>query len=65
MESVLENCFVVYKRHWPHRLASPHQMEEPLAACESYAEARRVLDQLRRSQQDGVIRFQGCAGGSD
>jgi hypothetical protein len=65
MESVLDNSFVVFKRRQPDRHVSPQLMEEPWAACESYAEARQLLNQLHRAHQDGVIRFQGATGGGD
>lgn len=64
METAQENCFVVYKRAHYHA-APPDMLEEPLAFCGSYAEARQVLDELHRANEDGVIRYQGDTGGSD
>jgi hypothetical protein len=65
METVLENCFVVYKRAQPHPWLAPEMVEEPLAVCGTYAEARQILDDLHRANMDGVIRFQGATGAGD
>ncbi len=65
MNSVLDDLFMVFLRPDDGDSSCPDTVEEPLAACPSYEEARRVLRQLRSTAQDGVIRFVGASGGGD
>jgi hypothetical protein len=65
MESLHENCFVVFKRHQGRQAINPELAEEPLGSCGTYAEAKEILDQLHRDNLHGVIRYQGLAGGGD
>jgi hypothetical protein len=65
MESVLDDLFMVFLRPCGSDSTCPDSVEEPLIACPSYEEARRVLRQLRSTAREGVIRFIGAAGGGD
>jgi hypothetical protein len=55
----------VYVREHRHREASPEVAERPLAACPTYAEARRVRQKLLRPDRECIIRYLGDTGGGD
>jgi hypothetical protein len=57
-----DDCFVLFIRS---REDQTGPGEYPVAACPSYAEARRVRAQLGHPTGDCVIRFVGTAGGGD
>jgi hypothetical protein len=65
MDNVQEDCFVVYARADRGRGEWPEHAEQPLAACPTYAEARRIQRSLGLSAHGCVIRYIGPAGGGD
>jgi hypothetical protein len=62
MPSTTDDCFVLFVRSSEDQ-AGPGEL--PVAACPSYAEARRVRAQLGYATGECVIRFVGPAGGGD
>jgi hypothetical protein len=66
MESVLEDRFVVYLRSSTRHDDHPDWVEEPLAVCSTYEEARRAQREFQLlTPHQAVIRFVGPAGGGD
>lgn len=66
MDEQLENSYIVYtRRDCAHEGEPPRVVEEPLAVCDSYAEARELQRRLLRAHQEVVIRFEGITGGGD
>jgi hypothetical protein len=65
MESVLDDCFVVFLRHDRSQSFRPDHAERPLASCSTYEEARRIQRQLQQTYRDCVIRYVGETGGGD
>ena len=67
MDSVHDDQYMVYIRYDADR-AGPqsHGLEQPLASCASYEEARRIRQALQGSAPgECVIRFVGASGGGD
>jgi hypothetical protein len=62
MDSIYDDRFLVYVRADIAQRNNPEFNEEPLAICDSYADARRVKQGTLRNC---VIRFAGCTGGGD
>ncbi len=65
MDAVLEERFVVFARTDQRRDERRECVEEPLADCPSYEEARQVMQTYRNSGRDCVIRYVGASGGGD
>ena len=65
MDNVPDSKFVVYMRLDRSHAAPPDSLEKPIYSSSSYAEARQVQRQYRRSHRDCIIRFEGIAGGGD
>jgi hypothetical protein len=66
MESVLEDRFVVYLRSDSRHDDHPDWVEEPLAVCSTYEDARRAQREHHLvSPRQSVIRYIGPAGGGD
>jgi hypothetical protein len=66
MESVLDDCFVVYERLDSRHDDHPDWAEQPLAVCSSYEDARRAQREFQFvSPRKAVIRFIGPSGGGD
>jgi len=66
MDAGHEDRFVVFVRSdRGSRDASPPGTEQPLAACATYAEARRLLRACQGSPGEFVIRYVGETGGGD
>jgi hypothetical protein len=60
-----DDRFLVFVRTDPVQREAPEQNEEPVAACQTYGEARRIKLALHLSAQDCVIRYHGDSGGGD
>jgi hypothetical protein len=60
-----DDSFIVYVRTDPSHAASPDDLEQPIASCSSYEDARRVQRLCQRHAQPTVIRFHGRVGGGD
>jgi hypothetical protein len=65
MDTALDDRFMVYLRLDPRHGGSSASQERLVAACSSYAEAKRVRRTLMDSSCECVIRFVGPAGGGD
>ncbi|HEV3203413.1 MAG TPA: hypothetical protein VGY77_03470 [Gemmataceae bacterium] len=67
MDPVHDDRFVVFLRFDATRVNSfADVVEEPLAACSSYGEARKIRKLLQGTAPgDCVIRFMGDSGGGD
>jgi hypothetical protein len=65
MELVHDSSFVVYVRADRRHEYDPEMVERPLAACATYADARRIQQFYRQSDQECVIRYEGVSGGGD
>lgn len=65
MDSQHDDRFAVFLRADDAHLETPEYNEQPVALCDSYAEARRVQHALHRSAHECVIRYQGETGGGD
>jgi len=63
MDTVIDDRYVVYIRLDPAHPSRPDAGEEAVAACSSYAEARRVQREYQGAEC--VIRYIGPAGGGD
>ncbi len=63
--SALDDSFVVFIRSDPSHGRGPEALEEPLATCSSYGEARRLQRAMQRPDHNCVIRFVGTSGGGD
>jgi hypothetical protein len=61
MDSIYDDRFLVYVRADIAQCNDPEINEEPLAICDSYADARRVKQGVRNC----VIRYAGSTGGGD
>jgi hypothetical protein len=62
MDSISEDCFLVFARAGVAQRHTPEINEEALAVCDSYEEARRI-----KHANGGycVIRYAGSTGGGD
>jgi hypothetical protein len=60
-----EDRFLVFLRANFGHTETPERNEEPVAVCETYAQARRVKQAFHVSAVDCVIRYQGDTGGGD
>lgn len=67
MEPVRDDRFMVFIRYdATHVGPFADAVEEPLAACATYGEARRIREALLATAPGGcVIRFMGESGGGD
>jgi hypothetical protein len=67
MESVHDDHFMVFIRFDPRQArAFSDSVEQPLASCTTYGEARQIRQALARTGAgDCVIRYVGTAGGGD
>jgi hypothetical protein len=65
MDSAHEDRFVVFIRADGADPAFPEDVEQPLASCSSYEEARRVRQAHLDHSAECVIRFVGDTGGGD
>jgi hypothetical protein len=65
MEPVLDDRFVVFLRHDSSQSNRPDHAEQPVFACTSYKEARRIQRQLQHEYRECVIRYVGLTGGGD
>ena len=67
MDDVHDDRFLVFVRLDPTLVETvPEALEQPVAACSSYGEARRIRRILRGTATgECVIRFIGSAGGGD
>lgn len=64
LNAIHEDRFVVFVRFDQGDPSLPG-VEQPLASCASYQEARLLRRQLQGSHGDCVIRFVGPSGGGD
>jgi hypothetical protein len=65
MDSSSTDLYQVYLREY-RKTGDLHEVvEQPLADCSSYDEARRIQQQALRAAQDCVIRYLGPTGGGD
>ena len=60
-----DDQFVLFVRADRNHIEEPEAVEQPLGACASYEEARRVRRQFRGTANEYVIRFLGDSGGGD
>jgi hypothetical protein len=60
-----DDQFVVFVRADRNHIEEPEAVEQPLVACSSYAEARRVQRQFHGTANECVIRYTGDSGGGD
>jgi hypothetical protein len=65
MESVHDDCFIVFLRHDRAGSNRPDCSERPLTKCSSYEEARRIQRELHHTSRVCVIRYVGPTGGGD
>ena len=66
MEFSHDDRFEVYVRFDPdHSQPPPETIEQPLAVCPSYAEARRIRQKFQGLNGQCLIRFVGATGGRD
>jgi hypothetical protein len=66
MNDAQEDRFVLLVRPDPGHGESPGGLlEQPLAVCSTYGEARLLRQKLQGTAGDCVIRFIGPAGGGD
>ncbi|HJT77860.1 MAG TPA: hypothetical protein VJ739_11725 [Gemmataceae bacterium] len=65
MDAVREDCYVVFLRTDRAHDERRECVEEPLADCPSYEDARQIQQAYRNSGRECVIRFVGTAGGGD
>jgi hypothetical protein len=65
MDSASTDTYQVYLREH-RRTGDLHEVvEQPLADCVTYDEARRIQQQALRAAQDCIIRYMGPTGGGD
>jgi hypothetical protein len=66
MDAVHEDRFEVFLRRDRNHLGTlPDVVEQPLASCSTYQEARDVRRLFHRTAGECVIRYVGPAGGGD
>jgi hypothetical protein len=65
MDTAQDDRFMVYLRLDPRHGGPSASQERLVAACSSYAEAKRVRRTLQDSSCECVIRYVGPAGGGD
>jgi hypothetical protein len=65
MEDTTADLFLVFLRAHRHCTDPPEVVEEPLAVCSTYEEARRIRQQHLRDARECVIRYMGQTGGGD
>jgi hypothetical protein len=65
MDSVHQDCYVLFVRSESGRADVPDTVEQPLLSCTSYEEARSLQRIMRTNSRDCVIRFVGRGGGGD
>jgi len=65
VESIQDDCFIVFLRHDRASSNRPDCSERPLTKCSSYEEARRIQRELHHTSRICVIRYVGPAGGGD
>jgi hypothetical protein len=66
MDTIHEDCFVVFVRADRSHDEWPENVERPVAVCSTYEEARQTQRALHTvSAQEYVIRFVGPTGGGD
>ncbi len=66
MDMEQDDLFVVFIRaDSSHAESPPEKVEQLLASCSTYAEARRICRAFSSSAGECVIRYMGPAGGGD
>jgi hypothetical protein len=65
MDTMHEDCFVVFLRRDRNEAERSVCDEEPLADCPTYEEARQIKQAYRDSGCECVIRYVGPGGGGD
>jgi hypothetical protein len=65
MDPVPEDRFVVFVRSEATPWKAPEAVEQAVAECSTYAEARRIRGAFLASAHDCVVRYVGTGGGGD
>jgi hypothetical protein len=65
MDSVLQDCYMVFVRDPSVQMDRPDAAERVIATCNSYDEAVKARDALRRPGQTCIIRCVSETGGGD
>lgn len=65
MNPACDDLFVVFVRDRRRLADFPEAVEQEVASCATYAEARRVWRSFHAAARECVIRYVGPAGGSD
>jgi hypothetical protein len=65
MDRLQENCFVVFLRNEAPSQEDPETVEQEVAECASYEDARRIRGEYLAHSRDCVVRYVGPSGGGD